>query len=473
MSDHWSDRLQQLGAAAKGLDPAPREMAAWWRQLGEYGTAFLKGIGEAPAFHGRHQVDSGKPTPADDPQPLESVLVDFDRTVRGNGINPASGRFFGYIPGGGVPSAAVGDFVAALVNPYSGAAAASPGAVDIENQVVGWLRDLLDFPAESWGTLQSGGSLSTLTAIVAARAGRPFEEWPKSVVYATAETHHCFAKALQVAGLAVAPLRTIAVDSQFRLSVPDLEKQVAADKEAGLKPWLVCASAGTTNTGAVDPLEELAAVCRRERLWFHVDAAYGGFFYLAESARALLSGMRKADSLVLDPHKGLFQPYGIGAVLVRDARGLKSSLSYQPDYMRDVADEASRSPMDYSPELTRHFRAARLWFSLKLNGLVRFRAALEEKLLLARYAYDELKGVSGILVGPVPQLSVVTFRAHGEGAKADEATSRLLTTILRRGVVHLSSTRLHGQVYLRLCVLCFRSHLADIDRALDEIKNDL
>lgn len=466
------ETLESLGREAALLDAAP-DFPEWWKELGDFASRFLGGVNSAPAFYGLRPVDSGSAAPSETPQSFAGVLSEFERTALGNGINPASGRFFGYIPGGGMPSAAVGDFVAALTNRYSGAYNACPGAADIENQVVSWLRDLLGFPPESWGTLQSGGSLATLTALVAARATRPFGEWHRSVVYYSSEVHHCLPKALKIAGLEAAPLRIVEVDQEMRLSVPALRRQIAADKAAGLSPWLVCATAGTTNTGAIDPLEEIAALCKEESLWFHVDAAYGGFFYLTESMRPKLEGMRLADSLVLDPHKGLFQPYGVGAVLVRHAGGLKESLTFDPDYMRDVSDSGGRSPMDYSPELTRHFRAARLWFSLKLHGLTRFRSALEEKLGLARYAHDKLKAIPGLVVGPEPQLSIATFRVKGEGKKADEATDRLQAKLLERGVVHLSSTRVNGQVYLRLCVLCFRSHLAEVDLALAEIKSQL
>ncbi len=465
--------LEVLEKQSSLLDTSPEAFAEWWKTLGAYSASFLSRIEDGPAFHGLKPVASGAAEPSERPEAFASVLADYDRTVLHNGISPTSGRFFGYIPGGGIASAAVGDFVAALTNPYAGAYHACPGAADIENQAVGWLRDLLSFPAESWGTLQSGGSLATLTALVAARAGRPFSEWHRSVVYYTDEAHHCFTKALKIAGLEAAPRRLIQLDDDLRLSVPALERQIVLDRKAGLSPWLVCATAGTTNTGAIDPLKAIAALCKRESLWFHVDAAYGGFFYLTVQGKAKLEGMELADSLVLDPHKGLFQPYGLGAVLVRQAGDLKDSLKFDANYLRDVADSDLRSPNDYSPELTRHFRAARLWFSLKIHGLARFRAALEEKLTLASYAHEKLKAIPGIVVGPAPQLSIATFRVAGEGDAADTATDRLMGQLLKRGRVHLSSTKLRGQVHLRLCVLCFRSHRKEVDEALAEIQSQL
>jgi glutamate/tyrosine decarboxylase-like PLP-dependent enzyme len=250
------------------------------------------------------------------------------------------------------------------------------------------------------------------------------------------------------------------------MSVPDLEARIAEDRRLGLLPWLVFASAGTVNTGAVDPLDDVAAVARRAGLWLHVDAAYGGFFILTDRARTQLAGMAGADSVVLDPHKGLFLPYGCGAVLVRDGEALRKGFAFTSSYLSDVHAGADLSPTDYSPELTRHFRALRLWMSLKLHGIEPFRAALEEKLILAQLAHERLTSMSGIETVPAPELSCVAFRVRGDG---DHATERLLARVLERGRVQMSSTRLWGRLYLRICVLCFRSHLSDVDEALAEI----
>src|SRR5262249_8092044 len=199
---------------------------------------------------------------------------------------------------------------------------------------------------------------------------------------------------------------------------------------------------------------------------FHVDAAYGGFFMLTERARPRFAGMERADSVVLDPHKGLFLPWGCGAVLVRDGEALRRGFAARSSYLDHVHRAGVPSPADYSPELTRHFRALRMWISLRLHGLERFRAALEGKLLLAQLAPRRLEEMPAIETGPAPALSCVTFRARGEG---DRGTEALLGEVLARGRIHLSSTRLWGRLYVRLCVLSFRSHRAELEEALEEI----
>jgi aromatic-L-amino-acid decarboxylase len=230
---------------------------------------------------------------------------------------------------------------------------------------------------------------------------------------------------------------------------------------------MVFASAGTVNTGEIDPLDAIADLAQSSRLWFHVDAAYGGFFILTKRARHRFAGIERADSVVLDPHKGLFLPYGCGAVVVRDRAALRRGFALSSDYLDHVHREGVPSPADYSPELTRHFRALRLWTSLKLHGLERYRAALEEKLILAQLAHRRLATMEHVETGPEPALSCVSFRVRG----ADDApTAALLARILARGRVHLSSTRLWGRLYLRLCVLSFRSHRSEVEEALEEIE---
>ncbi len=464
--ERLADALASLEASSRQLDTPGPEVAEWLRRLERFSVGFLAANATGPAFHG---VGPGRPAPTPlplEPAPFERVLEEYRALVTTRSLVPTSGRFFGYVPGGGLPSAAVGDYLAALTNPYAGVYAASPGAAEIENSAIRWLIGMVGYPEGAWGTLQSGGSLATLTAVVAARETRPASAWSRGVLYLTDECHLAVRKALHVAGLGAVTTREVPVDDALRLSVPDLERLVREDRAAGLEPWMVFASAGTVNTGAIDPLDAIADVSAREGLWFHVDGAYGGFFVLAPGARERLRGMARADSVVLDPHKGLFLPYGCGAVLVRAGERLRQGFAFTSSYLSDVHHDKDFSPTDYSPELTRHFRGLRLWMSLKLHGLERVRAALEEKLLLARLAHERLAALPGIEPGPEPQLSCVAFRVRGDG---DARTERVLERVLQRGRVHMSSTRLGGRLFLRLCVLCFRSHRADVEEALAEI----
>ncbi len=447
-----------------------------WRQsmqiLADYGGRFLDGIAQGWAYHPPTLPPGGKTAPPSDPEDLAKLLGDFDQIALQSGIAPTSGKFFGYIPGGGLPIAAIGDCIASLTNRYSGSSGAGPGAVEIENQVVEWLRDLLNWPGQSWGTLQSGGSMATLTALIAARSTRPFERWSRGVIYVSEESHHCFLKAALIVGLEACPTRYIATDAVGRMDIDALRQQITDDQNSGLEPWIICATAGTTNLGAVDPLLEIHQICQSNSMWMHIDAAYGGFFWLTERGKNRLSGLECGDSIVLDPHKSLFQPYGLGIVLVRNGELLRKSLSSRASYLRDLPEDGSRSPMDYSPELTRPFRALRLWFALKFHGLEAFKAALDEKLYLTAYAAQALRLCSELEVLTEPELSVVAFRIKGsDSARVNPSTAKLQQLILSSGEFHLSSTEIHGFTYLRICILSFRSHFEEVEACIQRIKS--
>jgi glutamate/tyrosine decarboxylase-like PLP-dependent enzyme len=341
----------------------------------------------------------------------------------------------------------------------------------MENQLVRWVADLVGYPATAGGNLASGGSIANLTAIATARDAHGLKgaDFHRAVVYLTSQAHHCIGKALRIAGLGEAVVRSIDLDEGYRMRPDALEAAISRDRAAGLKPWLVIAAAGTTDTGAVDPLDRIGAIAHREGCWFHVDAAYGGFFLLTEYGRERLRGIELSDSVVLDPHKSLFLPYGLGVVLVKDARPMMATHHYFGNYMQDATRQASEvSPADVSPELTKHFRALRMWLPLKLLGLGPFRAALEEKLLLARYFRAEVARL-GFEVGPPPDLSIVTYRwvpSGGSAEEADRINQRIVDLVRHDGRVFLSSTLVDGRFTLRLVALAFRTHRRTIDLAL-------
>jgi glutamate/tyrosine decarboxylase-like PLP-dependent enzyme len=254
------------------------------------------------------------------------------------------------------------------------------------------------------------------------------------------------------------------------MSVEALESALEDDRRNGVRPWLVVASGGTVDTGAIDPLPEIAELCRKYGAWFHVDGAYGGLFALCDEGRELLRGIEEADSVALDPHKTLFLPYGTGAALVRDGQLLLDAFSASADYIRPLGEsEVGPSPADLSPELTRHFRAMRLWLPLQVAGVAAFRAAQSEKLALARYFHRRLSEIDGFDAGPEPQLSVVAFRYLPKDGDADEFTERLMKHLLQEGRVMFSATRIDGTYYIRCAILCFRTHLQHVDQAIDII----
>ena len=258
------------------------------------------------------------------------------------------------------------------------------------------------------------------------------------------------------------------MDDRYRMDPGQLDAAIRRDRADGLTPWLVVASMGSTDVGAVDPVDAIADVAQEHELWLHVDAAYGGFFMLCEPGREVLAGIERSDSLVIDPHKGLFLPYGSGAVLVRDETQLHLSHYYQSNYMQDAQESALElSPADLSPELSRPFRGLRMWLPLKLAGLAPFRAALEEKLELARYFYDQLGKMPGFERGPPPQLSVVVYRFVPEGGDADAFNRALADAVLDDGRVCISTTLLNGQFWLRMAAMNFRTHVDTIDLYLE------
>jgi glutamate/tyrosine decarboxylase-like PLP-dependent enzyme len=254
------------------------------------------------------------------------------------------------------------------------------------------------------------------------------------------------------------------------MRVDALTEAIREDKEAGFLPWLVVATAGTTDAGVVDPLESIAEVARHHGVWLHIDGAYGAMFALCEKGKEILRGIERADSLTLDPHKGLFMTMGTGAILVRDGDHLLKAFQHHASYLEGaevVLTPGKFSQSDLSPELTRPFRGLRLWLALKLTGVAPFRAALEEKLLLARYFFDKLGGLDGFVVAAPPDLSVVMFRYQPRRGDANEFNQKLIQAIQHDGRVFLSSTKINGQVFLRLAVLGFRTHLETIELALE------
>jgi glutamate/tyrosine decarboxylase-like PLP-dependent enzyme len=460
--------LEALRQAAAPLEPDAAARTALAGLAFAHAEDFYADLADGPANRGWDEVFAKGRDPEFGEQgrdPAE-VLAYLGRCVDRPGIATASARFMGYIPGGGLFHSALGDFLAATANKYSGFASAGPGAVRLENATAAWLAEAIGFPSEAAGTLTSGGSLANLTAIVSAREAR--DEDGGGAVYLTHFAHHCIDKALRIAGRGKAPRRAIATDAGHRMDAAALREALESDRAAGVRPWLVVASAGTVDTGSVDPLGEIADLCAEYGAWLHIDGAYGGLFMLCEEGRAALAGIERADSVALDPHKTLFLPYGTGAVVVRDGQALYDAFSATADYMRPLGEsEVGPSPSDLSPELTRHFRALRLWLPLQIAGVAAFRAAQSEKIKLARYFHARLSEMPGWEAGPAPDLSVVAFRYSGVPGDRDAFNDRLLATLQEEGRVFLSGTRIGGEAWLRCAILSFRTHLAHIDETID------
>ena len=468
------NKIKQLELASAALEPTADLREAMTGQAMAYAESFLSQLPDTNTYEydkGRSEVldQAFIEDAADFPGLLETLktALDFE------GLNPASGGHMGYIPGGGIYPSAWGDFLADITNCYSGVSFASPGGAKMERLLVQWMAGLVGYPAAAGGDLTSGGSMANLTAIIAAREtmGIRARQVENSCIYTTSDSHHCIDKAIRAAGLADCQRRMVPMDNRFRMDVPALRQMILEDRAAGLRPWLLIASAGTTDTGAVDPIDAIAEVAKQYDLWLHVDAAYGGFFLLCEEGRQVLRGLDKAHSIVLDPHKGMFLPYGSGAVLVRDEEWLARSQTYQADYMQDARGSSGHySPADLSLELTRPFRGLRFWLPLKLFGLASFRTALAEKIWLARYFHEQLEKTPGWETGPYPELSVVTYRYIPQHGDADRFNQQLVDAVQADGKVFISSTLIEGRFFLRLAVLHFRTHLLQVDYLLGLLK---
>ncbi len=324
-------------------------------------------------------------------------------------------------------------------------------------------------PATGGGILTTGGSLAALSGLVAARHTQLGEEFSDGTIYLSDQAHGSIAKAARIAGFPARSLRTVPVDGAARVDAGELARMIAEDRAAGLRPACVVATAGTTNLGVVDPLPELADIAEREGLWFHVDAAYGGFFQLTERGRDRLVGIERADSIVLDAHKGLFLPFGTGCLLVRSEETLRRSHAGEAaHYLQDIAVRDLPNFADLSPELTRDTRGLRVWLPLHLHGVGAFRETLDEKLDLAQRAYDALSADDHLTVLARPELSIVAFRVRLPGADAaaeDRATRAVVSGVNAEGRVFLSSTRVAGRDVARICILNHRTDAARLDEA--------
>jgi glutamate/tyrosine decarboxylase-like PLP-dependent enzyme len=479
MIEALRNAIRELEVRARELEPDADRRGQLLSEVSAYAEEFLASLPDLPAY--RETKDRGMgilETPiGEEPHTLEALLDHLRRDVDRPGLNPASGGHLGYIPGGGLYASSLGDYLAAVTNRYAGVFFASPGAVRMENLLLEWMSGLVGYPRETaGGNLTSGGSIANLMGVTTARDAHSIRarDVERAVIYATEQAHHSVAKAIRLAGLSESVQRLVPIDERYRMRAEALERTIAEDRARGLLPFLVVASAGTTDTGVVDPIEEVAAICGRAGLWLHVDAAYGGFFLLCEEGRRAIGRLDGSHSVVMDPHKTLFLPYGSGAVLVRDRTSLFKSHHYTAHYMQDaLAARDELSPADLSPELTKHFRGLRLWLPLLLHGLAPFRAALEEKMLLARYFHERLSERSGFEVGPYPDLSVVIFRYRPKSGDMDDFNRKLVEAIHRDGTVFLSSTILDGRFTLRCAVVSFRVHVDTIDRTLDILDREV
>ncbi len=471
------EKISSLEKISKNLEPNQQERQEIRSKAVDYSESFLESIYISPAFItlNNQLAPLQNLEITEEPKPLDILITILNNSVDQVGLNPASEGHLGYIPGGGLYTSAVADYLADISNRYAGLSFGSPGAVKMENKLIEWSCGLIGYPTTAHGNLASGGSIANLIAITTARDTMKItpDKVTRAVIYLTRQTHHCIHKALRIAGLGTAVMRLIPLDDQYRMSPVALRQQIIADKAAGLIPFYVASSCGSTDTGAVDQLDLIADIAEEHSLWFHVDAAYGGYFILVEQLRHLFKGIERSDSVVLDPHKSLFLPYGTGIVLVKNGQALYESQHYMASYLQDAYDGTQElSPADLSPELTKHFRGLRMWLPLHLHGLSPFRAGLEEKHLLCKYFFEEVQKL-GFEVGPYPQLSVAIYRYIPPQSDPNAFNEALVKEIQKDGRIFISSTTIDGTYWIRIAIVSFRTHLVTIDRYLAILKEKL
>jgi len=456
------------------LEPDGQEMHRMVDEAMKRIVAHIESLPSQPASNVEGATDFARTLI--EPLPRQGVayeqLLDFlfnDAIPRS--FNAPGPGYLAFIPGGGIFHAAVADLIADAVNRYVGVCAAAPVLVQLETNVVRWFCEIVGFGPGSGGVLTSGGSLANLTAIIAARRSLLGDDFLRAMLYCGDQTHHAFQKAAILAGFPAANIREIASDGMFRVRVDLLASAIVRDRENGYTPFMLCGSAGTTPTGAVDDLDALARLARQESVWFHVDGAYGAFFMLTERGRTAMRGISEADSIILDPHKTLFLPFGTGALVMRDANVLRRAYSMHADYLPGFQEGTELIDFcELSPELSRDFRGLRVWLPLKLFGIEPFREQLEEKLDLAMWAAEELQKIEGLEIVAGPQLSIIAFRLVRPGADLDALNHDFIARINARQRVMLTGAVAGGQFVIRICIVSHRTHMDRMRMCLDDIR---
>lgn len=424
----------------------------------------------------------------ENPQPMDAILREVEEHVFANSTLYSSPRFFGYINGSGNHAAILGELLGSAINQICARWHFSPAASDVERRVIQWLAEFIGYPADTGGCLLSGGSAGNLVGLAVARTrNAPYDiarlgalGTPPLTVYVSQEGHASLDKSMALLGMGRAQLRKVPVLDDFTIDVEALQLQIAADRANGCHPICVVGNGGTTNTGAVDPLEALAALCRKEEVWFHVDAAYGGPAARTSLAGALFRGLDQADSVVVNPHKWLYVPVEAACVLVRAPAALRDTFRIVADYLREDDDTATSGAIDfkdYGPQLSRSFRALKVWMTFKAYGARKLRAAIESNIAVMRYLSDRIDTSSDFVrLAPAP-LSVVCFQyrtsdvsRHADRADLHVLNSRLLDALERDGRVFLSGTTIRGSTALRACSVNHRLRRHDVDFLLGVIR---
>ena len=402
---------------------------------------------------------------------FETLLTTLRERVFPHAAREPHPGFIAYVPSCPTFPAVLGDWLATGFNFFAGVWPVAAGPNEIEVIVLEWFRQWLGMPEGTAGLLTSGGSGANLTAMIAARhhvTQGDASLIAQLTVYSSDQTHSSVTRAAWLAGVPREHVRAIATDDSCRLRIEALRDAIARDRAAGLLPLMVVANAGTTNTGSVDPLHDVADLCERERVWMHIDAAYGGFAVLTDAGKKALAGIERADSVTLDPHKWLFVPFECGCLLAREPRRLKAAFQIFPEYLADAqTGHEAVNFADYGEQLTRYSRAIKVWMSVRYFGTDAIRDAIDRGVELARRLERRLRETPPLEVVSPAQFGVVCFRVRPDGmpdgAALDALNERVLARVVGEGRYFISSTRLRGAFLLRACILGYRTAEEDVD----------
>jgi glutamate/tyrosine decarboxylase-like PLP-dependent enzyme len=500
MSEPLSETVSTSKASrppGSSLDISAEELRELSSRVTQLVTEYFSEVSTLPVFPKTSAGETiGKigATLPDDGESLEQLLGDC-HTVIQNSRHNGHPRFFGYVASPATAPGAFADLLASALNPNVTSWRSGPAATEIERTVIAWLASLIGYGSDALpahGLLTSGGSMANLTALLIAHRAKCGSEvsskglWntsPPMTVYASEQIHMSIPKAADILGLGRDQVRLVPCDDRFRVNITSLQQMIAADLQSGLKPFCVIGSAGTVNTGAVDPLDELAEVAREFNLWFHIDGAYGALAALDETRRPLFRGLEQADSISLDPHKWLYAPLDSGCLLFRDEARARAAFAFEgADYIKvheQNADEAFAF-WNYGPELSRRFRALKIWLTLRYFGVRRIAAAISEDNALAAYLGEQVETAPDFELLAPPALSICCFRyvppalqgrtdASETAAELDRLNTDIMNLVQRGGRAYLSSATVHGKFALRACITNFRTTRADIDQTLNII----
>jgi aromatic-L-amino-acid decarboxylase len=405
----------------------------------------------------------------ENPMPATEVLNFVLENVMTQSNVSTHRKTYAFVPGPSNYISVMSDTLATGFNIFAGGWVGSAGAAGLEISTLNWMLKLFNFPVKKGGGIfTSGGSMANLTALATARKVKCGEDFSKAIIYLSDQAHSSNIKAINILGFKKEQIRIIPTNLEFKFSINKLKNAIAKDKIEGLKPFCLIASSGTTNTGTIDPLEELAVIAKKENIWFHIDGAFGGAVILSKKGKKILKGIDKADSLTIDPHKWLFQPYEIGCLLVRDHTCLSGTFTEKPEYLRDIeGNESEINFYDHGIELTRHFRALKFYMSIKTFGLKAFREAIDYNIKLAEQVEAVLrKSDKWEIVSPA-NLAIINFRYNPvkenlSEDKIDLVNQKIAAKMMASGEAQLVTTILLGQVVLRMCLINPKTTLEDV-----------